>query len=334
MLCSLLFGATAGSAISSYGNFSRVVGSILGAIFGISGVAAMAIFSVARRPRAPRGAQTAGADVTVGPDSTYQGFGDFDLGTARGAAAMSAGFDLFEPKEIPWGNQTLLDADSPGIPVRTLRRPDWTWARSCEGRRGTVLGGASVVVSLATIAIAWVSIDASIIPKFWFYIPGTGIDVAVLITAAVVGAGVAVIANRPLRWPVIVIAWVADTWLVAILIAISARQTVAEFLDQVGALSLSVGDTLSAFGVDTTGGVVEIPPGVDLSSLGSPGRTIDLSSIELGAVIPDVSVQIGPRLYLIIAFAVLANAFVFIALVSADRRARTTGQPELRSQVS
>ena len=328
VLCSALFGATAGFALSSYGNFSRVVGIVIGAIFTFPGVVGLAIYAAATRPRrAPvQRAQAATPSAFANAEPSYLGFGEYEA-TASAAASATAtavaasGFESFDSLQDEVIAATATSA--PTALETPARRWRWEWVRTKNGTRAVIAGGLAVLVLLSTLLIAWVSIDAGIIPKFWFYILGTGLDVVVIVTALLVAGGVLLIANRPSRWAAVAVAWIADTWLVLTLIAISARQTVAEFLEQIGALSLTVGDTLNAFGVDTTGGTVELPPGVDLSSLGYPGRSIDLSGIELGTVIPDVGIEVGPALYAILAFAVLANVLVIIALVSADRAKRT-----------
>jgi len=328
---SALFGATASYALAVYGRLPRPLAITIGVLFSFLGVLVLGIVVLARRSNrtpAVAAAQPATREA-LDAGSGYAGFDDWDS-PASALASSPAGFGGgsgfgFDDGEVAAPVATPVAARAPRRGFRD--RLSTAWVRSRAGQVTAGLGVVAVLVVVASIFVGWLSINAAITPRFWVYPLGTGVDVALLVTAVIGATAVASLATRPLLSVGVLLAWVADTWLLGALLLIVGRESVARFLAEIGALTLSVGDLLESVGIDTTAGVVDLPPGVDLSSLGITGRTVDMSSMELGAVIPDVSVEIGPGVYLIIAFAVLINAAVFVVIRSADR-ARFTHSSE------
>lgn len=326
-----LFGATAAFAVASYARMSRVLAVIVGIVFGPVGAALLGLVALIRRGSSPRHHTSDSRETapvqTISPPPEYAGFDSWDVSPVRVHAGGSDGFgfdqfDSFEP--------TLTQ--SPGVDVPPVRRRfsdriSHAWVRSKLGRFTAISGGLALGALIVSIFAGWLNIDAAIVPRFWFYPIGTGLDVALAVTVLIAGASVLSLATRPFRSVAVLLAWVADTWLVLLLLLISSRYTVAEFLDQVGTLSLSAGDLLKTMGITARGGVVDLPKGVDLSSLGLSGSTIDLSKVDLSQVIPDVSIEIGPGVYLVLAFAIMGNAAVFAVLIAADRKRATQVQP-------
>lgn len=338
----VLFSATAGYALASWGGFSRVAGAIAGGLGQLPGLIVLGVISAIRRGRRSAAtASSAAASSTPGRpvDSGYDGFefsddaGGYDRGpaaasssAASSAASVSsaapgeyAGFgDLEEASGWGWSDDPVpVDA------VALTGEPAEPWWRHLTKEAPAIaVAGIATLVLLASLLAAWLSFDAGIIPRVWFYPIGTGLDVAVIVSAIAVAVAVLAFALRPFRWSAVLLAAVADTWLVLALLTVSARHSVARVLEEVGAFTLTIGDALQALGLDTTGGTVELPPGLDLSGIGINGTTVDMSTIELGAVIPNVTIELGPGLFLLLAFAVIANVAVVLFLRAAERRER------------
>lgn len=321
-----LFGATAAFAIASYARMSRAVAVIVGIVFGPLGAAVLGLVALLRRSSRSRhqslapGATAAPPVETISRSQEYAGFDSWDVSPVRvadGGGSDGFGFDDFESLE-PRLTQSVGE-NGPPAKRRFSDRISHAWVRSKTGRFTAIFGGLALAALIVSIFAGWLDIDAAIVPRFWFYPVGTGLDIALAVTVLIAGVAILSLATRPFRSVAVLLAWVADTWLVLLLLLISSRYAVAEFLEQVGTLSLSAGDLLKTIGVTARGGVVDLPAGVDLSSLGLSGSTIDLSKVDLSQVIPNVSIGIGPGVYLVLAFAAMANVATFAVLVAADR---------------
>lgn len=321
-----LFGATAAFAIASYARMSRLVAITVGIVFGPLGAAILGLVALVRRgSRSRRRSSVAGATAaapvdTISLSQEYAGFDSWDVSPMRvadGGSSDGFGFDDFDSFE-PRYTQSLSE-NGPIARRSFSERISHTWLRSKTGKFTAAFGGLALASLIVSIFAGWLDIDAAIVPRFWFYPIGTGLDVALAVTVLIAGVAILSLATRPFRSVAVLLAWVADTWLVFLLLMISSRYAVAGFLEQLGTLSLSAGDLLKTMGVTARGGVVELPAGVDLSSIGMSGSTIDLSKVDLSQVIPNVSIDIGPGVYLVLVFAVMANVASFAVLVAADR---------------
>lgn len=331
VLSGALFGATAGYALATYGRLPRSVAIAVGAVFSIFGVVILSIVVLVRRfgrhsehPVGERADMAPASETLTG----YEGFDDWSSAASSdalvGAETMktdnSWGFDSWDTVQPPI--LATPNAASSSAARRTITdRFSTAWGRTPLGRIAAGLGSVAGVLVVVSIFTGWLSINAAIVPRFWVYPIGTGLDIALLVTAVIVGSVVASVAMRPFCSLAVLLAWVADTWLVLMALLVSSREAATYLLNEIGALTLSTGDLLKSVGIDTSAGVVELPQGVDLSSVGVSGRSVDLSGLDLGQIIPDMSVTIGPGVYLIIAFAVLANAAVFVILRAADHAA-------------
>ena len=323
---SALFGATAAFAVASYARMSRVMAVIVGVVFGPLGAAILGLVALLRRGNRSRHhslcvSATAPAPVeTISFSQEYAGFDSWDASPERvavGGCSDGFGFDEFDSLQ-PRLTQPVGEN---GPPARRSfsDRISHAWVRSKVGRSTAIFGSVALSALVVSIFAGWLDIDAAIVPRFWFYPIGTGLDVALALTVLIAGVAILSLATRPFRSVAVLLAWVADTWLVFLLLMISSRYAVAGFLEQVGTLTLSAGDLLKSMGVTARGGVVELPAGVDLSSLGLSGPAVDLSKVDLSQVIPNVSIDIGPGVYLVLVFAAMANVASFAVLVAADR---------------
>jgi len=315
VLVSALWAATTGWAIASWGRLSPVLGAVVGGIGQAPALVVLGVVAIVRESNRRRGERSVdAAPVEVPVDDGWGGSSGWgDLGPSALASTASAsgwGDELSSSTASDWGLDPLPTGDPtpPSRQRRSLREI------VLPSRWILVAGTLAALVLAATLASPWLRVDAGVIPAILLFPIGTGLDVLVLIGIVLVLAALVALGIRRMRVAAIVLASVADLWLLFALVTLSARESVARVLAEVGAFELTVGDALRVLGVETGGGVIQLPEGVDLSSIGLTGDTVDLSGVELGAVIPNIDVQVSVGIYLLITFAVLANLAVGLVL--------------------
>lgn len=327
-LCSAAFGAAAGYALASFGRYSRVLGAAVGAILSLPGLCGLAVATLVRAVSVRRGRQTG---VAILPDGEVVVFGG--VGLASGdrstgfASAFDSGYDSAPVGSASTSSMFDLGWDEPvteapvSEPAPLAGRPPLQlWARSRAS--WMVFGSLAIAVALLSSALftAWLHVTTGVLPPYWFYASGNGLDFLVEVSLLLVIVSGAALVFRPYRWAAIAIASVADSWVFFGLIAITMRDLAARLLENIGAMSFTVGGLLEMLGVDTSGAVVEIPEGMDLSSLGITAQTTDLTAVDMATVIPDVTLGLGVAVFMLLASGLIANIAVVSTLRAAHRR--------------
>ena len=336
------FGAMAGWALSSWGRMPRTLGVAVGVLTSVVGVAVLGIVALARRSGSggagrarqlgrihSRGASTPSVSKQTIPgqaQSQVTGFGDLWDGGSTGfpsTVSYTPGMETASEYANLWTDSISSPSENPSSPridaqplPKALRR--LAWVLTPVGRWAVGVGMLSTGVAALSIVIPWVSIDAAVIPKVWVYPLGTGVDTVLAVTVAMVIAGLSISSRIPSRIAAVTIAGLADIWVTAASLMISARASLVAMLEQVGDLTLSVGDVLALLGIDIRGSKIELPDGVDLTSLGLIGHSVSASSIPLGAMIPNMTIGIEPGLFVVILFSIFANVAAIMIIRAAE----------------
>lgn len=343
--CSALFCGIAGFAIAAGGRFSRTAGTLIGALLWVPGLLGLLVyFSVRRYRDANPGDGLAAAPVVAASPATsaaaqpgYAGFSSFETPTST-SARTAAGVD----GTASFGGTGGQNADYSGFgfgsfdsgpeltsvtPVNTVRT-DPRFSRLSPGRRldwarsvrGIVTIGLLVIgglLFLFTLTSPWFELTSSAIPPIRIYASGTGIDAAILASIVILAGCVAATIARPSRIVAVVVAWLSGSWLVVAVLIISARESVTGILDEAGGFALSLTDLSTLLGVK----LADIPEYLDLQQFGVTDVNA-LGAIDVMSVLPDVEVSLGFSWGIVLGFAVIAHAAVFLLLHSAGRRDR------------
>jgi len=345
--CSLLFWATAGYALASFLGVRRRWATPVSAVFPVLGLVAIALVALRNREKERRSEHQRARDDAAAPTSAP---GGFEASAASPVGVNDSGFAPFSSAQpvthadTAWGVSEFGLADSGfadtgfgdvgfrgqsfndqsfggAIPtvvpaVASARTP--FWGGDWLPRRVALVAVGATVVALAclvvTLALPWFSVDSGLSPRFWVFAVGNGIDIVLYATGIALVIALIGLVRHPSRWAAILIALFADWWLLIVLAVVSTQQSLQELLDQIGAFRFTVGQMLSGLGATSHAGVIQLPKGVDLSSIGIAGNSIDAGSINLTAALHNVDLQLGVSWWLLVAFVIMANVVVVIVL--------------------
>lgn len=289
-----------------------------GASFG-GGVAASSFGGAAGS--SPFGGGAAGPwSGSFGPSSPFDGgpvVSPFDAGNvgpfgfAPGTPAVGAAPPV--PTVAPPGAPRLVFALGRG---RNRSRPP-----SVLRLIGLVVLAVATVALAASLLVSWFTFDSRIVPPLRVWAWGTGLDVALVSTLVLLVAAQVLAWWRPSRWAAVIAVTAGATWTFVAGSALALTVQVTALLDDVDAFSYSVGDALGAFGLQRNAGVMTLPEGVDLSAVGVPGRTVDLSTVDLAAPIPAATLELGPGWFIAVAVGAVVTLWAIVEVVRANRAA-------------
>ncbi|PPH97815.1 hypothetical protein C5C56_11720 [Rathayibacter sp. AY1D1] len=172
------------------------------------------------------------------------------------------------------------------------------------------------------LLVGWFTFDSRIVPPLSVSAWGTGLDVAVIATAAVLVVVLVRAWWRPSRAAAVAAALVGGCWTFASGSVLALAAPVTELLGDIGAISYDLGDLLGSFGLTGSAGVVELPEGIDLSAVGIVGRTVDLRAVDLAAPIPAATLELGPGWFIALAVGLVVMLWSIVEVVVADRGVR------------
>jgi hypothetical protein len=235
--------------------------------------------------------------ITVG--AVFAPMGLIGLGIAAGVARGRR-----HAKAVRTAAVESAEADPAAPKVPTERRAARRWG----SRRARLLAVAFTLVSgfllLASVAVPWVVLRTGVIPALVLVPIGTGFDLVIYIAAGCILVAAGFILWRPFRWAAVLVAWVADWWLFAVLSGLILQNALSSAL---AGLRLSLGDLLNDFGLGRSTGLIG-------SSSSGSGLSINLRGVDLTAPLRNAGVDLGPAWIVLLAFVVLANVAIFVAL--------------------
>ncbi|QHC57209.1 hypothetical protein [Rathayibacter sp. VKM Ac-2760] len=257
-------------------------------------------------------------------------FGTGSFGTAS-PPASSFGASSFEPAfGAPSSASTAWTAGSEAVaaavvpPARGLRARAVA-VRATHQPLSTVRLAllAVLVVAVAATAsmllVGWFTFDSRIVPPLSVVAWGTGIDVAVLTSAGLLAVVLVLAWWRPSRTAAVAAVTLGGVWTFVAGSVLALAAPVTELLSDIGALSYDVGDVLGSFGLRGEVGVVTLPEGVDLSAVGLPGRTVDLSAVDLAAPIPAATLELGPGWFIALAVGIVVMLWALVEVAAVNR---------------
>ncbi|WP_062530253.1 hypothetical protein [Demequina rhizosphaerae] len=346
---SMLFGATAGYAIASRAALSTLGGALIGALTGLPGVAIYGIVAAAvlhsrKRGTPPRAAElrrsvargnlgsepAAGAAASSPPPAVW---GDSESlwgadGTAefvparRGPGDFADGSYADDEVLTGWTSEpagpavTAVDAQASLAHVPAgkggLRA---AWRRSPRARVLIGALAAAAAIAFASSQLRWFGIDVG---DYWsgrIYAYDGPLGTAVYTTVALLIAGALALVWKPSRIAAVLLAFLADSWLVALVLAASTVHTARELVRDANNGAHSIADALELLGIDTDAEHLTLP-----SWLG--GGSAPVPDTDLTQAVPDVLLGVGPGLWAIVVAAILAHVVAIVVLLAADRMSR------------
>jgi hypothetical protein len=178
-----------------------------------------------------------------------------------------------------------------------------------RGHRPRVIRAAIVVLLalalLSTLLLRWLTIDIEVIPRFTLWAWGTGIDLAVLVSAALLFIAAILTAVRPSRWGAVTAAIVGSGWTFvagSALLLLAPLQDVARNLNN---FSLKPSDIAGWFGVQPSTISALMPTDPDLAS-----------------TLRHVGIFAEPSLYITLGVGITALIWALLEVGRAHRRVR------------
>ena len=195
-------------------------------------------------------------------------------------------------------------------PVRGFR------ARRVE----TVLIVAVAAALTVAVFLDSAQLSAAGIPVFALPMLGTGLD-ALTFTSLFVLAGVAALVWwGAARWAAALAALLAGAWLALLGAVVAVWLPVRAALTQATTAGGTVGDAFTALGMRVDGAVVVLPDGGPLAFLGLAGQRIPVAGVDLGAVIPHLSLGLGTGILLLAAAAIVCAVLACVSFRRGIRR--------------
>jgi hypothetical protein len=324
LMCSLAFGATAGYALASFGRYPRALGIAVGGLLPFPGLLVLALVSMFRGiSRAKRASRLAKATREVPQRGVHLLHVEVSLPETGGLSPGGLRFDMTAPHagvqrlapEEPRGASGSRGGLMPAPPKRAVPGRG-AWLKTRLGLWAIVPAALALAMVAGTLFTEWFRVDSVVSPPYNLYAWGTGLDVLVEASLVLMGVGLAVLLLRPYRWAAVLIAFVTDGWLFFALVAVTVRDAVVRLLGHIGALSVTVGDTLRTLGIEAPDSSVQALAGTGpLTDLAAHPST--LTAADVGNAIPNVSLGLGVAIFLFIGGGVAANIGVISTLKAA-----------------
>lgn len=302
--------AVFGAAVASYGRIPLwigIVGAVAVPVLGLIVLLIVAIVRSASQRTLRRGATAAGVPAPGTSPSN------------QGSVVATSPFARPTPVDARSGTEAGVAA-----PLRPPARAPFGRLRTRSGLAGTAALVLLALAATSTLFIRWFRFDSQILPALSVWAWGTGIDVLVLASVAVLMCAVLLSALRPSRWAAVLAAGVGACWASAAGLAIIVAAPVTTVLTAIGAQSYSMGDALESLGMDTSAATIPLPDGIDLSVIGITGTQLDLASIDLAAPIPTATLELGGSFFVALVVGVLALTWsvteIFLAHRASVRR--------------
>ena len=259
------------------------------------GTAGYALNASARSPRA--------VGAVVGVLFTAPGI----IGLAIAAGVKRARRRRTTAAEITDGVATLPPAAAEKRAIRASGRSRWP----SHIHRFSVGGAALVAVGLllASVALPLFIVRSGILPPWGFLTFGTGLDLVAYVSGAIVVLGAVFTLRWPTAWAAVLIAWVADWTAFLVLVVVVVQENLAALLRS---FQLSLGDLFNDLGLGNGVGIIGLGSSNLKTSAGAP--SVDLRGLDLTSTLHHAGVDLGPGLYLMLGFAVVANIAVFMTV--------------------
>lgn len=290
-----------GAAIAQLGRMPVWVGVLGATLVPVVGLTALLIVALVRRGNAAQ----SGREVV------------------SSAVPDSAGFAAQAPTRSP----TLADVFAPArfeaaapLPSTLADERPRKLARPRRAPLATLL--VITLAAVSTLVVTWFRFDPVVFPSFSFGAWGTGLDVAVIVSVAVLAGAVALAWARPSRWAAVVVVAIGSAWACVGATGLALAGPITALLTDIGAFSYTIGDGLAALGISGTAGVVSLPPGVDVGWLGIENGQLDLSGVDLGAPLPTATLELGPAWFIVLAVGVASIVWSIGELIAAHRGRR------------
>lgn len=170
--------------------------------------------------------------------------------------------------------------------------------------------GAALIVALFldSVRLSTVGVTVLALP-----LAGTGFDAAALLTLVPLAGVVLLLGWGYRRWAAALAATVAACWLAALGAVVAVWLPLRAALAQATTAGGTVGDALERIGLTVDGVGVSLPEGGVFSLLGLSGRRFELAGVDLGAVIPHLTLGLGSGLLTLIGAAAILAAVAFLA---------------------
>jgi hypothetical protein len=206
------------------------------------------------------------------------------------------------------------DGTAPEPPTAAQKRAARVAARSrWPGPLQRISAGGAAVIAvvllLLSVVVPLLVVRSGILPPWGLLTFGTGLDIVAYVSGGIVVLGAVFIVRWPTAWAAILIAWIADWTLFLVLVFVVLQQNLAALL---ASLQVSLGDLFNDFGLDKGVGIVGL--GGSTTSTGTGGPAVDLRGIDLTSTLHHAGVDIGPGVYLVLGFAIVANIAVFLTV--------------------
>ncbi len=201
------------------------------------------------------------------------------------------------------------------------------WIRSRAGRVFLTALGILAAVLLLSMFLGWFKMRIAGIPALSIGAWGTVIGAVLVISLVVVVGAAALGVRRPTRTGAVLMGWFGCWWMFLSVVAIALQAPAVSLASSVGALKYTVGDVTKLLNLENVAGEVRLPDGVDPAWLGLDSSTVDLSTVDLGQAIPDLSFSVGPGWWLALTFGFGAVVWSFAMINRASERTRACAAP-------
>ncbi len=195
------------------------------------------------------------------------------------------------------------------------------WAsriRQPGGRVALLVLAGLMLGAIVSLFLDWLVLKTSFFPVFALGVLGTGADALIIVTvAALLGAGLLAL-RGPSYWASIIAICVGGAWAFVSASVLALLIPLNRVITDARAGAGTVGDLLSGLGINPDAPSVVLPEWTAVFT-GGEALSIDLTSVDVNAILPEVSLRAGSGFYVAAAVGVLCLAWAVAELRAAHR---------------